>query len=53
MSITDTISQVAASNPAVGVAVAASSVKSGILGGLQTGDTSLGASHSWKLQAIS
>ena len=40
MSITDTIGQVAATNPVVGVAVATQNTKSAILAGLQTGDTS-------------
>ncbi len=39
MSITDTIGQVAATNPVVGVAVATQNTKSAILTGLQTGDT--------------
>lgn len=39
MSITDTIGQVAATNPVVGVAVATQNTKSAILAGLQTGDT--------------
>ena len=38
MSITDTISQVAASNPMVGAAVAASQTSSALLSGLQSGD---------------
>ncbi len=43
MSITDTISQTAATNPLVGVAVATQSTKSAILAGLQTGDAATGA----------
>ncbi len=50
MSITDTISQEAASNPAVGAAVAAAQTKSALLAGLQSGDTTtsglLGAIYS-------
>jgi len=38
MSISDTISSVAAANPAAGVAVTQQSVGSAILAGLQTGD---------------
>lgn len=38
MSVTDTISQAAATNPLVGVVVATQSTKSAILAGLQTGD---------------
>jgi hypothetical protein len=40
MSITDTVSSVAAANPVVGVAVARQSIGSAILSGLQSGDTS-------------
>ena len=43
MSISDTISQAAASNPIVGEAVAAASTKSAILAGLQSGDTTTGS----------
>jgi len=43
MSITDTISQVAATNPVVGVAVARQSADSAILAGLKTGDTATSA----------
>lgn len=43
MSITDTISKVAATNPVVGVAVARQAADSAILEGLQTGDTSASA----------
>ena len=43
MSITDTISQVAATNPVVGVAVAKQSADSAILTGWQTGDTATSA----------
>ena len=43
MSISDTISQVAATNPVVGVAVAKQSADSAILEGLQTGDTATSA----------
>ena len=39
MSISETISSVAASNPVVGVAVAQQSVGSAILSGLTSGDT--------------
>lgn len=42
MSISDTISKVAATNPIVGVAVANQSTDSALLAGIQTGDTSLG-----------
>ena len=42
MSITDTIGQVAATNPTVGVAVASELTKSALLAGMQTGDNSLG-----------
>ncbi len=55
MSISDTISQVAAANPIVGVAVAAQSTDSAILAGLQTGDTAtsalLGAVNGQALEA--
>ncbi len=55
MSINDTISQVAATNPAVGVAVAVSSTKSALLAGMQTGDTALagllGALHTQAAEA--
>ena len=55
MSITDTISRVAATNPVVGVAVAQQSADSAILAGLQTGDTVtsalLGAVSSQALEA--
>lgn len=55
MSITDTVSQVAATNPAVGVAVSNASIKSAIVAGMQTGDTAvaglLGALNSQALQA--
>ncbi len=40
MSITDTISSVAAANPVVGIAVAKQSIGSAILSGLTSGDTS-------------
>ena len=40
MSISDTVSSVAASNPAVGVAVARQSTGSAILAGLSAGDSS-------------
>ena len=43
MSISDTVSQVAATNPVVGVAVATQNTKSAILAGLQTGDTGTSA----------
>ena len=43
MSISDTVSQVAATNPSVGVAVASAQTNSAILAGLQSGDTSLGS----------
>ncbi len=43
MSITDTISKVAATNPVVGVAVAQQSASDAILAGLQTGDTATSA----------
>ncbi len=43
MSITDTISKVAATNPVVGVALARQSVDSAVLAGLQTGDTATSA----------
>ena len=43
MSITDTISQVAATNPVVGVAVARQNADSAILEGWQTGDTASSA----------
>ncbi len=43
MSISDTISQTAATNPMVGMAVAAQSVKGAILAGLQTGDAAFGS----------
>lgn len=43
MSITDTISRVAATNPVVGVTVANQSANSAILAGLQTGDTATSA----------
>ena len=43
MSITDTISKVAATNPVVGVALARQSVDSVVLAGLQTGDTATSA----------
>jgi len=43
MSITDTISKVAATNPVVGVALARQSVDSAGLAGLQTGDTATSA----------
>ena len=43
MSITDTISQEAASNPAVGAAVAAAQTKSALLAGLQGGDPTTSA----------
>lgn len=43
MSITDTISKVAATNPVVGVALARQSVDSAVLVGLQTGDTATSA----------
>ena len=43
MSINDTVSQAAATNPVIGVAVAGASTKQAILAGLQTGDTALGS----------
>ena len=43
MSITDTISRVAATNPVVGVAVVQQNAYSAILAGLQTGDTATSA----------
>lgn len=43
MSISDTISQTAAANPLVGMAVATQSVKGAILAGLQTGDAAFGS----------
>jgi len=43
MSITDTISKVAATNPVVGVVLARQSVDSAVLAGLQTGDTATSA----------
>ena len=43
MSITDTISKVAATNPVVGVALARQSVDSAVLAGLQTGNTATSA----------
>ncbi len=43
MSISDTISQVAATNPVVGVAVARQSAEGAILEGWQTGDTATSA----------
>ena len=43
MSIADTISRVAATNPVVGVAVAQQNADSAILAGLQTGDTATSA----------
>ena len=43
MSISDTIGQVAATNPIVGVAVATQSANSAILTGLQTGDAATSA----------
>jgi len=42
MSISDTISQVAATDPTVGVAVASAQTKSAIVAGLGTGDAALG-----------
>ena len=55
MSITDTISKVAATNPVVGVAVARQSADSAILAGLQTGDAAgsalLGAVNGQVLEA--
>ncbi len=55
MSLTDTISRVAATNPVVGVAVATQSADSAILAGLQTGDTAtsalLGAVNGQALEA--
>ena len=42
MSINDTISQAAATDPVVGVAVAGGDTKKAILAGLQTGDSQLG-----------
>mgnify|MGYP001552105122 CR=1 FL=1 len=57
MSISDTISQTAATNPAVGAAVATQSVKSALLAGMQTGDTAtaslLGALDSQSMEANS
>lgn len=43
MSITDTVSRVAATNPVVGVAVATQSADTAMLAGLRTGDTGTGA----------
>jgi len=43
MSITDTISKVAATNPVVGAAVARRSADGAILAGLQTGDAATSA----------
>ncbi len=43
MSISDTVSQVAATNPVVGVAVARQNADSAILAGLQTGDSGTSA----------
>ena len=43
MSISDTVSQVAATNPTVGVAVASAQTSSAILAGLQSGDTAIGS----------
>ena len=40
MSISETVSSVAASNPVVGVAVARQSIGSAVLSGLTSGDTS-------------
>jgi len=55
MSITDTISSVAATNPVVGVALATQSTDNAILAGLQSGDTAtsalLGALSDQALQA--
>ncbi len=55
MSITDTISKAAATDPVVGVAVARQSENSAILAGLQTGDTAtsalLGALNGQALEA--
>ncbi len=55
MSISDTVSQAAATNPVVGVAVAIQSTDSAILAGLQTGDTGtaalLGAVNGQALEA--
>lgn len=55
MTISDTISQVAATNPVVGVAVATQNAQSAILAGLQTGDTAtsalLGAINGQALEA--
>ncbi len=43
MSITETISRVAAINPVVGMAAAGQSTDSALLAGMQTGDTQIGA----------
>ena len=43
MSLSDTVSQAAATNPTVGVAVASEETKSALLAGLQTGDAPFGA----------
>lgn len=55
MSISDTISSVAATNPVVGVAVARQSMNSAILAGMQTGDAAtaslLGAASGQALEA--
>lgn len=55
MSISDTISQTAATNPVVGVAVANQSIESALLSGMQTGDTTtaslLGALDSQSMEA--
>jgi hypothetical protein len=54
MSISDTVSQTAATNPTVGVAVSSASIKSDIIAGMQTGDTTtanlLGAMSTQSLQ---
>ena len=42
MSISDTVSQTAATDPVVGVAVASAQTQGAILAGLQSGDTSVG-----------
>ena len=43
MSLSDTISSVAATNPVVGVAVATQTTDSAILAGMQSGDTATSA----------
>jgi hypothetical protein len=52
MSISDTISSVAATNPVVGVAVARQSIGSAILSGLTSGDAGTDTGTSALLDAI-